>query len=143
MSHHHFCDAEGHEWECASPSCECICGLLMEGHDHSECPIELRACTAHADGEVGASAEPESDAVQIDFSILSSERQQSKDRCQCGCADLTPGTAVGFCLWCDHRYADYSPKIESEHFAQHCPGAPEELKESSLTRLAKRGESGK
>jgi hypothetical protein len=109
----------------------------MEGHDHSDCPVELRACAAHADGEVGASAEPESDAVQIDFSILSSERQQLKARCQCGCADLDPGASVGICLWCDHRYADYNPKIEAEHFAKHCPEAPAQLKESARARLAK------
>jgi hypothetical protein len=45
--HRHFCDAEGHDWQC-SGDCECICGLPMEGHDHSECPVELRACPEHA-----------------------------------------------------------------------------------------------
>lgn len=31
-----------------SEGCECICGLLMEGNDHSDCPVELRACPEHA-----------------------------------------------------------------------------------------------
>jgi hypothetical protein len=58
--------------------------------------------------------------------------------CNCGCAQSDPNEVVGFCLWCDHRYADYSPKIEAEHFAHHCPEAPEQLKESARARLAGR-----
>jgi hypothetical protein len=36
-------------------------------------------------------------------------------------------------------YAEYSPEIQDRHFAYHCPGAPEKLKQTSLARLAKRG----
>src|ERR1019366_8122619 len=47
MSHRHYCDYAGHDWQCAG-DCECICGLPMEGNDHSECPVELRACPEHS-----------------------------------------------------------------------------------------------
>ncbi len=122
--HRHYCDVAGHEYECSN-NCECICGLPMEGHDHSDCPIELRACAEHA-GQNGLTAEVESDAVEIDFSVLSPERQQSRPQCQCGCADLALGASVGFCLWCDHVYSEWSPAIQDQHFALHCPGAPEQ-----------------
>jgi hypothetical protein len=92
----------------------------MEQGDHSDCPVELRACAEHA-GQDGLTAKVESDAVEIDFSILSEVRQRSRPHCECGCADLAPGTGVGFCLWCDHVYADYSPEIQARHFAVDCP----------------------
>jgi len=44
--HRHFCEIAGHDWQC-SDNCECICGLPMEGHDHSDCPVELRPCPNH------------------------------------------------------------------------------------------------
>jgi hypothetical protein len=135
--HQHFCDVAGHDYEC-SDGCECICGLPMEGNDHSDRPVELRACAEHA-GQDGLTAEVESDAEEIDFSILSPERQRSRPHCECGCAALAPSTGVGFCLWCDHVYADHSPEIQARHFVDHCPGAPDELKKAERARLAKRG----
>jgi hypothetical protein len=45
-SHRHFCGIAGHDWQC-SDNCECICGLPMNGNDHSECPVELRECPEH------------------------------------------------------------------------------------------------
>jgi len=110
----------------------------MEGHNHSDCPIELRDCPEHPADQERPMAEVESDAVEIDFSILSPERQRSRPHCECGCADLAPVTGVGFCLWCDHVYADYSPEIQARHFADHCPEAPEKLKQAALATLAKR-----
>lgn len=65
MSHTHYCDATGHLWECdgtavrrntgdVMPSpCVCICGVSMELGDHSQCPIELLTCPAHAAGQRG------------------------------------------------------------------------------------------
>jgi len=136
--HDHCCDVTGHIWQC-SENCECICGLPMEGNDHSDCPVELRRpCPEHKDAADQQVAEVEPTAVEIDFSVLSRERQRSKADCQCGCADADPGTVVGWCLWCNHGYVEYNPKIENRHFAYHCPGAPEKLKQASLARLAKR-----
>ena len=84
--HDHCCDVTGHIWQC-SENCECICGLPMEGNDHNDCPVELRACAEHA-GQDGLTAEVSPDAEGIDFSILSPERQRSRPHCECGCADL-------------------------------------------------------
>ena len=135
--HRHFGEVVGHYWQCGD-DCICICGLPMEQGDHSDCPIELRACAEHA-GQDGLTAEVSPDAKEIDFGILSPERQRSRPHCECGCADLAPVTGVGFCLWCDHVYADYSPEIQARHFADHCPEAPEKLKQAALATLAKRG----
>jgi hypothetical protein len=48
------------------------------------------------------------------------------------------GKVAGFCLWCDHTYAAYNSEIEDLHFADHCPGAPEELRKSARERLVRR-----
>jgi hypothetical protein len=60
MSHYHFCDYEGHYWDCrrsavrqfadASEPTQCMCVkhlVSMEDGDHSECPVELLACPEH------------------------------------------------------------------------------------------------
>jgi hypothetical protein len=59
VSHQHFCYVAGHYWQCegtalrggdAEPSvCVCVCGLPLEGFDHSGChdPVELLACPEH------------------------------------------------------------------------------------------------
>ena len=135
--HRHFGEVVGHYWQCGD-DCICICGLPMEQGDHSDCPIELRACAEHA-GQDGLTAEVSPDAKEIDFSILSPERQRSRPHCECGCADADPDKVVGWCLWCDHVYVEYSPEIVDRHFADHCPEAPEKLKQAALATLAKRG----
>ena len=60
MSHRHFCDLVGHEWEYAGNALRqhtgdtqpsiCIClrhQVPMEDGDHSGCPIELLGCPEH------------------------------------------------------------------------------------------------
>ncbi len=42
------------------------------------------------------------------------------------------------CFWCGHGYAEYSKQLEDEHFAHHCPDAPEELKKRALAALDSR-----
>ena len=138
MSHRHHCDVTGHDFKCGE-NCECICGLPMEGNDHSDCPVELRPCPEHKAETEQQMTAIESTAVEIDFTGLCEKREQPRLHCQCGCADADPGTVVGWCLWCNHGYVEYNPKIENRHFAFHCPGAPERLKQASLARLAKRG----
>src|ERR1017187_805043 len=64
MSHLHFCEVTGHEWQCegtplrplagdTEPSiCMCMaCGVPMELGDHSHCEIELVACLEHVQKE--------------------------------------------------------------------------------------------
>ena len=137
MSHRHYCYVEGHDWQC-NDDCNCICDLPMEGHDHSDCPVELRPCPEHKDETERQITAIESTAVEIDFTSLFEKREQPRLHCECGCADADPGTVVGWCLWCDHGYVEYSPEIEDRHFANYCPGAPEKLKQASLAGLAKR-----
>jgi hypothetical protein len=110
----------------------------MEEGNHDYCPVELRSYSEHSAANLADDAEPAPDAVEIDFSVLSPECQGSISPCQCGCADLAPEASVGFCLWCGHRYRDYSPEIDARHFAEHCPGAPESLEQFEREWLEKR-----
>ena len=65
MSHRHFCDYEGHFWECEgaavrqfaenSDRTPCICimhSVSMDDGDHSECPGELLACPEHREQQL-------------------------------------------------------------------------------------------
>jgi hypothetical protein len=132
MSHRHYCDQAEHDWQC-SQDCECICGLPMEGNDHSECPVELRACPGHATEQQRSIAEAMASEPDIAFVQKCHERPS----CECGCAEAQTMKIVGFCLWCDHVYSECSPRIQDLHFAKHCPGATEKLKESAKQRLAR------
>lgn len=132
MSHRHYCDFAGHDWQC-SDNCECICGLSMEGHDHSGCPVELRACPEHAAEQQRSIAEAM--ASEPDPALV--QRWQNRPHCECGCAEAEFSNVVGWCLHCDHVYVNYSPEIENRHFASDCPGAPEELKKSARERLVR------
>jgi hypothetical protein len=65
MSHRHFCDYEGHYWECEgtavhqfaenSERTPCICikhSVSMDDGDHSECPVELIPCPEHCEQQL-------------------------------------------------------------------------------------------
>ena len=131
MSHRHYCDFAGHEWECGA-GCECCCGLPMEGHDHSDCPVELRVCGEHSEAQRERIAE----AMSQQPGPEPIQQWQERPCCRCGCTEAE-SRIVGFCFWCDHTYSKYNPEIEDLHFAEHCPGAPKELKESARERLVR------
>jgi hypothetical protein len=65
------------------------------------------------------------------------ERESSLPHCNCGCIATESGKVIGWCLHCDHVYADYSSVIEAPHFASNCPGSREQLKKSAQERLTK------
>ncbi len=66
MSHRHFCDVAGHEWECEGTAIRhlagdteptvCMCirhrSEMEDGRDHSECSIELLACPEHREEQL-------------------------------------------------------------------------------------------
>ena len=132
MSHRHYCDFAGHHWQCAG-DCECICGVAMEGNDHSECRVELRACPEHAAEQERSIAE----AMSSDPDPAFVQKRQQRLHCACGCAEAELSNVVGWCLHCDHVYVNYSPEIEARHFAADCPDAPEELNKSARERLVR------
>jgi hypothetical protein len=124
MTHVHYCDVAGHEWECDKPECECICGERMEEGDHSACPIELRACPRHLEGlQPGEVA----GGVPINFP------EDTADKIKRAAEQRDSYAAV--CFWCGYGYDEYTRKAENEHFAYHCPDAPEALRESAKKRL--------
>jgi hypothetical protein len=136
MSHRHFCDFAGHNWQCVE-QCHCICGLPMEGHDHSKCPVELRACSEHAAEQERRMAEAMSSEPDAAFMQESNDGESALPHCECGCAETESSKVVGWCFHCDHVYANYGPDIQGRHFADNCPDAPEELKKSARERLSK------
>jgi hypothetical protein len=120
MSHRHYCDFAGHDWQC-SEDCECICGLLMEGNDHGDCPVELRACPEHAAEQQRSIAEAMSSEPDGWFVQLCHERESALPHCECGCAETESSDVVGWCFHCD------SPEIEGRHFAHYGPTLPRKL----------------
>jgi hypothetical protein len=134
--HRHFCSIADHDWQC-SDNCECICDLPMEGHDHSDCPVELRPCPDHIAEHEAQMAEVLSDDGSLPESALV-EPQGPVPDCQCGCADIDASQIVGWCLWCNHVYSKWNLLIQDQHFASHCPGASAQSRQDAHAALAKR-----
>jgi hypothetical protein len=135
--HRHYCDFAGHDSQCTSENCECVCGMPMEGHDHRECPVELRPCPEHEAETAQSIAEAVASEPNPELIPQRRERLFARYPCECGCAEIDIGKISGFCLWCDHVYAQFSPTIQDFHFAKHCAGAPEQLSQSAWARLVK------
>jgi hypothetical protein len=104
----------------------------MEGNDHRECPVELRACPEHLAEQERSIAEP---MALSDPPFV--QRWQQRLSCECGCTEAELNNVVGWCLNCDHVYVNYSPDIDARHFADDCPGVPEELKKFARARLVR------
>jgi hypothetical protein len=134
IMHQHGCLVETHYFDCTD-DCECICGLPMNGHDHSDCPVELRACPEHKEEWERCLAEGKASENQIE---MEHEDEAPRLHCECGCAEIDASVIVGWCLHCDHVYAIYTPELQDHHFANHCPEAPATLREAARGRLAKR-----
>ncbi len=110
----------------------------MNGNDHSDCPVELRPCPEHKDEQEPISDEALSEGGLVEIKFPDNWQHSNQPHCECGCADTDASEIVGWCLHCDHVYANYTPEIENRHFANHCPGVPETVREASRARLAKR-----
>lgn len=65
MSHSHYCDYAGHEWECTGVALRplagdtepsiCMCPMHqdpLDCGDHRECPVELLACIEHLANQI-------------------------------------------------------------------------------------------
>ena len=133
MSHKHYCGVEGHEWQCSDSTCECVCDLLMEQGDHTECPVELRDCPEHFE----QNPEPSDDDLTPNYFLQAAAHGAERPRCECGCAAAHHEDVVGYCVWCSHVYVSYDTKVEAQHFSSFCSGAPEELRQASRLRLGR------
>jgi len=136
-SHRHFCGIAGHDWQC-SDNCECICGLPMNGNDHSECPVELRECPEHEFQQGQQMPEEALPEGVVEIKFPADWRHTAQPSCGCGCSEVDAAEVVGWCFHCTHVYANYSPEIQDRHLTYDCPGSPAELKEATLASLAKR-----
>jgi hypothetical protein len=127
MSHRHHCDAAGHDWQCRSRKCICVCGEPMHRGDHSRCPVELRACPKHrAEGRTNvapAVGKTASKGVPIKF-----PPQHKLRRAMCRASRHADWGA--FCVWCGHGYrlGRYTREAEDAHLLQ-CPSFPKEGKQ--------------
>jgi len=135
-SHTHWCGEYGHEYEC-SEDCLCICGLPMNGNDHSECLVELRPCPDHKEDQEPMSQEALPEGV-VEIKFPPDWQHAALPHCDCGCSEIDLSGVVGWCFHCNHVYANYTPEIENRHLAHHCPGVPETAKEAARARLGKR-----
>ena len=138
-SHRHWCTVEAHYYDCAE-DCVCICGLPMNGNDHSECPVELRECPEHEFQPGQQMAEEALPEAVVEIKFPADWRHTAQPSCGCGCSEVDAAEVVGWCFHCTHVYANYSPEIQDRHLAYDCPGAPAELKQAALASLAKRTE---
>ena len=151
MSHTHFCYVAGHYWQCegtalrggdTEPSvCVCVCGLPLEGFDHSGChdPIELLACPEHREEGRRSIEEArkrygqraaESGSGEADPAVAKAEEGESP-------AELSPVEAarpferfplvpigpddpLWHCEWCCHCGCRRMPPELSGGFCLHC-----------------------
>jgi hypothetical protein len=137
MAHQHFCGDGGHHYDCARSGCMCFCDVRCDTGDHTDCPVELRACPEHEHGITTGELEAakEAGAVPIQFPPDMPEKLSRVLR------GSTP--YAGFCIWCAYRYEEYSPKLEAEHFAYNCTDAPDELRENFRRQLHGRAAKSK
>jgi hypothetical protein len=125
MSHRHFCDYAGHEWECTGTALRpiagdtepsiCIClrhQVPMEDGDHSECSIELLACPEHREaqlremGILGTSDRPDEERASEPFMFY----------------DKEGNPIIGFCLWCNKDF--YSMEEVEDHNTDDLKACP-------------------
>ncbi len=125
MSHRHFCDYAGHEWECTgtalrpltgdteSTACMCLVHevLLVDG-DHRSCPVELLACPAHRDEQLR-------DMDILDTSDLPGSQVDAEGTMF---KDNNGNPIVGFCLGCNKDfYSKEEAKAHNADGSRACP----------------------
>jgi hypothetical protein len=110
------------------------CGLPLNTHDYEKCMGTSR-WKRHQDSDGIGTADPSARPTEEQDEPLS-----PAPHCECGCADADPEDVTGWCFWCDHVYVEYTRTTEDQHFARHCPDAPEELRENAKKRLLLDGE---
>jgi hypothetical protein len=120
-------------WVCPEDNICLGCGLPMNTHDYEQC-MNISRTRDNRGSEEARTADSIVPATELQDEPLS-----PAPHCECGCADAAPENVVAWCLWCDHVYVDYSPTTEDQHFARHCPDAPQALKDSARKRLAGEG----
>ena len=111
VSHRHRCDFAGHDWQCSSRECVCICRVPMHTGDHSKCPVELRACPKHQPEEhtkmpaVEQKTPSKGRRIKLppEHKLRRALRRLSR-----------PGFA-GVCVWCGYRYRRFNLEIQQAH----------------------------
>jgi len=124
LSHRHYCDYAGHDWECdgfalrplagdTEPS-ECYClrhQVPMEVGYHSRCPVELLACPEHREKQLQQMGISDSSIPHVSARAGSGLFSDQNGR-----------PIVGFCLWCDKTF--YTIDETNAHNASDGKGCP-------------------
>jgi hypothetical protein len=126
MSHRHFCDFAGHDWECEGAAVRqfaqdseltpCVCikhSISMDDGDHSECPVELLACPEHRQEQL----EQMRDLGKNDLL----QKEGGSDGSMF--TDKDGKATVGFCLWCNRDF--YTAEEFWEHNGNGANACPE------------------
>lgn len=117
MSHRHWCDVEGHWWECVGtalrpgdtgPSvCMCLkCGVPLESGDHTHDYVELLACPEHR---------------KVD-EVITALHQMEPGAERGVWRDKDGNSIVGFCVWCNKDF--YSMEEVETHNANGMKSCP-------------------
>src|SRR5260370_5673008 len=107
MTHRHYCDYAGHEWECMGTALRplaggveplaCMClrhHVSMEAGDHSDCPVELLTCPEHRGEQLQKMSIRSSSDLPSGEGATESSMFNDKDG----------KPSVGFCLWCNKDF---------------------------------------
>lgn len=100
MTHRHFCDFAGHDWDCkgsatrllAAEPTLCMClnhGVPMEKGDHSACSVELLSCPDHRDDQMRAMGYEPGHIIEQPSPMFRDEEGNQ---------------IIGFCLWCNKEF---------------------------------------
>ena len=107
MTHRHYCDYAGHQWECMGTALRplaggveplaCMClrhHVSMEAGDHSDCPVELLTCPEHRGEQLQKMSIRSSSDLPSGEGATESSMFNDKDG----------KPSVGFCLWCNKDF---------------------------------------
>jgi hypothetical protein len=129
MSHRHFCDYAGHDWQCGGAALRgsetepslCMCcdhGVPMEEGDHSRCTIELLACPPHRESQASADGEGADNVPQGDGHSETTKRRLKiplQHKLWRALRRASRHGFVGTCVWCGHGYKRFSHEIQEAH----------------------------
>ena len=70
----------------------------MNGNDHTDCPVELRACPEHENQPIAEGRPLPEGVVEIKFPA--DWRHETQPSCECGCSEIDAAEGVGW-----HEYS--------------------------------------
>jgi hypothetical protein len=127
ISHRHFCDYAGHDWQCAGTALRplagdaepsvCMCPehkVPMEEGAHGNCMVELLACPDHMDEQLRRMGYEPGTSNMPHCSEGAAGKNFFKDS--------DGNRTVGFCLWCNKDfYTHEEARAHHTNDSASCP----------------------